>query len=55
MSHFSIPESEDELLTETILERSKQSAISWDVALEQLGVTEEEVDAVDLSEWTIDG
>jgi len=55
VSHFSIPESEDELLAETILERSKQPAFSWDVALEQLGITEDQVDAVDLSKWTIEG
>jgi len=50
-----LPAIEDVLLAETIRERSQQSPVSWEEALDQLGITQEQVDAVDLSGYVIEG
>ena len=46
---------QDSLPSPSIRETSGPSEISWEVALDQLGITQEQVDAVNLDEWVIEG
>jgi hypothetical protein len=50
-----LPAIEDVLLAATIRERSGQSEVPWEEALEQLGITQQQVDSVDLGEYVIEG